>query len=117
MIKVFKALSDETRLRILSIVWQGEMCVCEIENALGLTQSNASRHLTILKNAGLISGVKYAQWMFYRMNEAFCREHAELCSYLNKQLKVLCSYQRDLENLNICGQQDLCNCKYIKGGK
>lgn len=49
MLDILKALADETRLRILSQVLRGEMCVCEIEECLGLTQSNASRHLTTLK--------------------------------------------------------------------
>ena len=108
MLNIFKALADETRLRILSIVWQGEMCVCEIEQALGLTQSNASRHLTILKNAGLINGVKRAQWMYFSMDEDFCRYHAALCAYLHTQLKVLCSYKQDLENLSHCKNVGLC---------
>jgi ArsR family transcriptional regulator len=111
MIQLFKALSDETRLRILSVVWQGEMCVCEIEQALGLTQSNASRHLTVLKNAGLITGVKRAQWMYYIMNEQFGRDHAALLAYLQIQLKVLDSYKSDIEHLNNCKNKNLCNCK------
>jgi len=49
LIDILKALSDETRLRIVAQIFKGDMCVCEIEASLGLTQSNASRHLTILK--------------------------------------------------------------------
>lgn len=109
MVKIFKALGDETRLRILSVVLKGEMCACEIEQALRLTQSNASRHLTILKNAGLILGVKRAQWMYYSINEKFCRDHAELCAYLHTQLKLLCSYNKDTESCNDCKKKDLCN--------
>ena len=111
MVDIFKALSDETRLRILAVVWQGEMCGCEIEQALNLTQSNTSRHLTVLKNAGLISGVKRAQWMYYSMNEYFCRDHAALYEYLQARLKLLDSYKIDIEHINNCKYKDICNCK------
>lgn len=60
MVERFKALSDETRLRILSLIVKKEMCVCEIETALGLTQSNASRHLTTLKQAEILESYKSA---------------------------------------------------------
>ena len=49
--QIFKALSDRTRLRMVSLVMKHELCVCEIMEVLNLSQSNASRHLTILKNA------------------------------------------------------------------
>ena len=54
MIDILKALADESRLRILSQILKGEMCVCEIEHCLSLTQSNASRHLNILEKAGIL---------------------------------------------------------------
>ena len=55
MIDILKALSDETRMRIFRMILNGDMCVCEIENSLNLTQSNASRHLTVLKKAGILN--------------------------------------------------------------
>ncbi|MHB1314237.1 MAG: ArsR/SmtB family transcription factor [Christensenellales bacterium] len=108
--KIYRALADETRLRILSLVWQGELCVCEIVHALKITQSNASKHLAILREAGFITGRKRAQWMYYAMNEAFCREHAKLCGYLRGRLRVLPGYRQDRENLRACKMQDLCGC-------
>ncbi len=108
MLQIFKALADETRLRILSVVWQSEICVCELEQILNLTQSNASRHLTVLKNAGLITGTKRAQWMHYKKNESFCRDHAALCAYLQAQLSMLDTFKQDAENLDSLGK-GLCN--------
>jgi ArsR family transcriptional regulator len=105
---IFKALSDETRLRILSVIMQGEMCVCEIEQALDLTQSNASRHLTVLKNAGIIRGVKHAQWMYYSMDEDFSRNNGELFTYLTARLKELKSYENDTLQCVKCRCSDLC---------
>jgi len=109
MTDIFKALSEETRLRILSLLLNGEMCVCEIENCLGLTQSNASRHLTALKNAGILSSSKQAQWAYYRLSDKFCNEDRELLNYLTEKLKSLSTYEADRRNIEKCRQTDLCN--------
>ena len=63
----FKALSDDTRLRIMSLLMKGELCVCDIMEVLKLPQSTASRHLAYLRNAGLVSGHRRGLWMFYRL--------------------------------------------------
>ncbi len=67
-VTVFKALADEIRLRILSILLIREMCVCEILIALELTQPTASHHLAILENAGLVKKRKEGKWVFYRVS-------------------------------------------------
>ncbi|WP_303882151.1 metalloregulator ArsR/SmtB family transcription factor [Acetomicrobium mobile] len=59
------ALSDETRLRMINILRGGELCVCEIAEALGISQTKASRHLNILKTAGIVSDRRQAQWVYY----------------------------------------------------
>ncbi|NWG11421.1 metalloregulator ArsR/SmtB family transcription factor [Candidatus Bathyarchaeota archaeon] len=63
----FKALADETRIRILKLLEVREMCVCEIMVALDLTQPTASHHLGLLENAGLVSGRKEGKWVFYSL--------------------------------------------------
>ena len=63
--RFFKALSSDTRLKMLKILSVREMCVCEVMVALGLTQSTASHHLNLLENAGLVSDRKEGQWVFY----------------------------------------------------
>jgi len=63
--RFFKALADETRLRILSLLEVREMCVCEIMVALDLTQPTASHHLGLLGNAGLVKDRKEGKWVFY----------------------------------------------------
>ena len=68
--KTFKALSDESRLRILGIVLRaGELCVCDIERVMGFTQTKVSRHLSYLKNAGLLADRRQGLWMLYRPAE------------------------------------------------
>lgn len=64
---IFKALSDETRLRILALLSDGELCVCDLMAALELPQSTVSRHLAYLRNAGLVDDERRGVWMFYRI--------------------------------------------------
>jgi ArsR family transcriptional regulator len=63
--RFFKALADETRLRIIKLLGVREMCVCEVMVALGLTQPTASHHLGLLENAGLVKDRKEGKWVFY----------------------------------------------------
>ncbi len=63
--KLFKALADETRVRIIGVLALREMCVCEVMVALGLTQPTASHHLGILENVGLVKDRKEGKWVFY----------------------------------------------------
>lgn len=65
IVNVLKALSDETRLRILNILYDKELCVCDIKETLDVLQTKASRHLSYLKKARLISSRKKAQWVYY----------------------------------------------------
>ncbi len=65
--KVFKALADPIRLRILGLLFSREMCVCEVMVGLDLTQPTASHHLRILENVGLVKDRKEGKWVFYRV--------------------------------------------------
>lgn len=68
---VMAALSDPTRLSALRLLWDGkEHCVCELMKRLGTTQSRMSRHMGVLKNAGLVIDRRDAQWVRYRRNPA-----------------------------------------------
>ena len=74
----FKALADETRLRIVKLLEFREMCVCEIMVALNLTQPTASHHLGILENAEVITHRKEGKWVFYSLS------HPGLAENINK---------------------------------
>ena len=66
----FKALSEETRLKIIALlIWKEELCVCDIENVLELTQSKASRHLRYLLNSGILTYERKNVWVYYKLNE------------------------------------------------
>ncbi len=67
---IFKALSDGTRIRIIKLLEQGELCVCDIVAALDIVQPKASFHLGVLWEAGFIKDRKQGKWMHYRLNDA-----------------------------------------------
>ncbi len=108
MVDLFKALSEESRLRILALLMQSEMCVCEIEASLHMTQSSASRHLTLLKRSGILECYKVAQWSYYRVDEKFKTENIDLWNYLQIKLKEIPTYQMDLEEGIKCKALGIC---------
>ena len=67
--QVFKALSEETRLQMMGLLLQrGELCVCDLMQALDISQSKASRHLRYLANAGLLADRREGLWVYYRIS-------------------------------------------------
>ena len=70
MLNIIKALSEETRLRILKLLEGGELCVCDIMAALDTIQPKVSFHLGVLKEAGLIKDRKEGRWVHYRIGES-----------------------------------------------
>ncbi|MGB3221887.1 MAG: metalloregulator ArsR/SmtB family transcription factor [Desulforhopalus sp.] len=99
---MFKALGDETRLRMLGLLAQGELCVCDIMEVLILPQSTASRHLAYLKNAKWISGTRRGKWMYYRLDENIINGsiHNGIIHYLAGLKEVTADHQK-----LICFQQ------------
>ena len=65
--RVFKALADRNRIRILKMLEAKPMCVCEVQEILGIGQSCVSRHLGILRNAGLVDNEKDGLWVNYSL--------------------------------------------------
>lgn len=66
-ITVAKAISDPTRVRILKMLEDGELCVCHITERLGLAQSTVSKHLQLLRGAGMVADRKEGLWVYYRL--------------------------------------------------
>jgi ArsR family transcriptional regulator len=65
----FSALADKTRLRLLNLMRDGEVCVCFFAETLGTNNPKISRHLSYLKRANLVTGRREGKWMHYRLNE------------------------------------------------
>jgi ArsR family transcriptional regulator len=68
-IKVMKALSDPNRIKMIKLLQRRVLCVCEIQEAMGLAQSTASKHLKILEEAGLITYSREGLWVNYRLTD------------------------------------------------
>ncbi|WAH58800.1 metalloregulator ArsR/SmtB family transcription factor [Pseudomonas silvicola] len=78
---LFKCLADDTRTKItLLIVNEGELCVCELTAALDLSQPKISRHLALLRSAGLLMDRRQGQWVYYRL-------HPDLPSWVTEVLR------------------------------
>ncbi|RJX29207.1 MAG: ArsR family transcriptional regulator [Desulfurivibrio sp.] len=97
--KLFKALSEEVRLRVLGLLCHGELCVCDLMEVLDLPQSTISRHLSYLANAGWISGERRGVWMYYRFREDGGDLQQEMLAVLSRHLAVLPAVARDHERL------------------
>ena len=67
---VFKALADKTRLRILALLGNNEVCVCHMHDSLGLPQPTVSRHLAYLRKSGLVAARRDGVWMHYQVSRA-----------------------------------------------
>ncbi|HMO50154.1 MAG TPA: metalloregulator ArsR/SmtB family transcription factor [Kiritimatiellia bacterium] len=65
--RLFSALSDENRLRLVFALRHGELCVCQLIALLGLAPSTVSKHLSILRDAGLLDARKEGRWVYYRL--------------------------------------------------
>ena len=97
---IFKTLSDESRLRIYSILLtSGELCVCDIEGVLRFTQTKVSRHLAMLKRAGLVKDRRQGLWMLYSVAEPKNEEQKCLLHTIAEQLKTYPITQRDVKLL------------------
>jgi ArsR family transcriptional regulator len=102
--RLFRALGDDTRLRIIALLSHGELCVCHLQEALGLSQPNISRQLGVLRAAGIVQDRREGNWVYYKLLE----QEDEDCA---RQLKALVQafakrdvLRRDVERLvKICG--------------
>lgn len=101
----FLALADKTRLRLLNLMRDGEICVCFFTEVLGESQPKISRHLAYLRNAGLVEARRDGKWMHYRIiepeNEVAKRVLREALDGLKEKEEM----QKDYDNLSIacCG--------------
>jgi len=88
VLKVFKSLSDETRLRILNLLLERECCVCEVMQALEISQTRASRNLAALYDAGLLTLRRDGCWVLYSIDDKALKSYAfDALSAVRKALK------------------------------
>ncbi len=88
MSSLFRALGDETRLQLVVLLSGGELCVCHLVMVLGLSQPMVSRHLAILKNAGLIQSRRQGNWMYYRLAPQNDRHQQKVLNSLQRRFRA-----------------------------
>lgn len=80
-VPIIKAISDETRLKIIDMLSCGEMCACDILELVDISQSTLSYHMKILTDCGLVNGLKDGSWMRYTVNQ---EKATSLVTFLNR---------------------------------
>lgn len=99
-LKIVKALSDSSRLRALAALRGGELCVCQIIELLGLAPSTVSKHMSLLREAGLVEGEKRGRWVYYKLKEAADDpERAQLLDWVFNSIKDTRQVKGDLERI------------------
>lgn len=101
LLNIFRALADETRIRILNLLFTaGELCVCDIQSILNLSQPNASRHLAYLKHSGLVKDRRHGNWMIYSLHLSNDESHRRLVKELRDVFSLSPNLQEDLHKLH-----------------
>lgn len=96
---LFKALADRTRLRLISLIGDSEVCVCFIVAILKTSQPKISRHLAYLRRAGIVAARREGKWMHYRLAEPPNEHAARIFRELRASLAEHPEFQRDRERL------------------
>ncbi|OGS38534.1 MAG: hypothetical protein A2506_09840 [Elusimicrobia bacterium RIFOXYD12_FULL_66_9] len=108
---IAKALADENRTRILMFLQNGELCVCQAIEMLGLAPSTVSKHLTVLYQAGLVESRKEGRWIYYRLPEAPAPCVREALEWFRSSLGDEPRVQEDAKRLATvlkASREDLC---------
>ncbi len=109
IIQIYRALSEQMRLRILLLLAQGELCVCDIMAVLEEPQSKVSRHIAYLKNSGLVQGKRVGTWMHYHIRDNLDMLSAAHVEFLKQQLSDLDWVMADLKKMKEIQKAKLCD--------
>lgn len=96
---LFRAFADETRLRMLSLLLERELCVCELGSVLRVSQPNVSRHLGYLRRAGLVTMRQQGKWKYYAVANKTVGVHRALLNCVQDCLRGVDVLQKDLRQL------------------
>jgi ArsR family transcriptional regulator, arsenate/arsenite/antimonite-responsive transcriptional repressor len=108
ILSITKALSDETRLRALLTVKNGELCVCQIIHVLGLAPSTVSKHMKVLQDAGLVVRRKQGRWHYYRLADVNANSAAgRALRWILKDLGGDATVRSDSRRTRLVRRQDL----------
>jgi len=111
-VKALKVLGDETRIRAVLVLRDHELCVCQIVELLELAPSTVSKHLQILKEAGLVESRKKGRWVYYRLSESDARgvpvAALDLILATAQNTKTAIADMQRLKSILKCDPEELC---------
>jgi len=113
ILNITKALSDENRVRALMMLTGGELCVCQIIEMLGLAPSTVSKHMSILRQAGLVETRKEGRWIYYRLTDRETQPACEILNWLQRHLKNdkrILDDVKQLRRMQKMSKDELCEC-------
>jgi len=113
ILNITKALSDENRIRALMMLSGGELCVCQIIEMLGLAPSTVSKHMSILRQAGLVETHKEGRWIYYRLADRKALKACEILDWLQRHLKNdkrILDDVKQLRRMQKMSKDELCEC-------
>ena len=113
ILNITKALSDENRVRALMMLAGGELCVCQIIKMLGLAPSTVSKHMSILRQAGLVETRKEGRWIYYRLADRKALKSREILGWLERHLqndKRVLDDVKQLRRMQKMSKDELCEC-------
>jgi ArsR family transcriptional regulator len=97
LVQIYQCLCDETRLRILNLLHEGELCVCHIQDILGEPQVKISKHLAYLRARGMVEARKEANWVIYRLPAKSSRELSTNLACLHDCVRETAVFRRDAQ--------------------
>ena len=110
LVKVFKAVADKNRIRILKMLQHKKMCVCELSAVLGITRPSVSRHLSLMKEAGLVEDERNSPWIDYRLCEEKINHYAPIIqSYLKDWINDDPKIKEDIKKIKTLNREELCS--------
>jgi DNA-binding transcriptional ArsR family regulator len=112
-LNMMKALSDENRIRALMMITSGELCVCQIIEMLGLAPSTVSKHISILRQAGLVETRKEGRWVYYKRADHEAQSVRNILDWLGNQLKNdkrILNDVKQLRRMKKMSKEQICKC-------
>lgn len=119
LVQFFRALAEETRLRIVMLLLQGELCVCDLMSILNEPQSKISRHLAYLKHSGIVSSRRAGLWVRYSLKEPLEEGYRTQLNLMRKKFASLPQFQMDAAKLlkvkkhSVCKAIDVSKVAYL----
>ena len=117
--RVFRAFSDENRVRVLELLCEGELCACVLLEDMNISQPTLSHHMKILCNSGIVKSRRVGKWSYYAINEDGCKYGIDLLNMLvdhkmDKALRVarlihgMCHPIRSVRRVRVKSKENFC---------